>query len=125
RRMADQRKREHRQFSYDDLVLGLHAALSHPEQGPRLAAGLRAQWPYALVDEFQDTDPLQYDCLRRIYLQPPEQADAAATALLLIGDPKQAIFAFRGGDIYSYLAAARAAGDNKYTLARNYRSTPS
>jgi len=127
RDLAETRKIAWRQFSYDDLVLGLHAALADPARGPRLAAALRAQWPYALVDEFQDTDPIQYDSLARIYRtdnEPASHDDASPnTALLLIGDPKQAIYAFRGGDIYAYLAASRAAGDNRYTLGYNFRSS--
>src|SRR5699024_935249 len=58
----------------------------------------------------------------RIYLA--DDAEPGHTALLLIGDPKQAIYAFRGGDIHAYLAAARAAGDARYTLGTNYRSSP-
>ncbi|GAB3685406.1 exodeoxyribonuclease V subunit beta [Salinisphaera aquimarina] len=120
--LAARRKIEWRQFSYDDLVLALRDALVDESRGPRLAAALRAQWPYALVDEFQDTDPLQYDSLKRIYLA--DDAPNDNTALLLIGDPKQAIYAFRGGDIHAYLAAARAAGNAQYTLGTNYRSSP-
>lgn len=123
RTLAEQRKAAWRQFSYDDLVAALHNALADATHGPPLAAALRDQWPYALVDEFQDTDPLQYASLARIYLQ-ADNPPADDTALLLIGDPKQAIYAFRGGDIYAYLAAARAAGDRQYTLGTNYRSSP-
>ena len=65
-----------------------------------------------LVDEFQDTDPIQWDILRRAF------GDGGAT-LVLIGDPKQAIYAFRGADVYAYLEAARAAGDAR----RRSRST--
>ncbi|MBH02997.1 MAG: exodeoxyribonuclease V subunit beta [Xanthomonadales bacterium] len=116
---AATRKNERRQYSYDDLIVALHDSLLDPHTGPNLADALHARWPYALVDEFQDTDPLQYASLHEIYLARPRETGA----LLLIGDPKQAIYGFRGGDIYAYLAAARAAGPARYTLTTNFRST--
>jgi len=119
RARAAQRKIERRQYSFDDLIAALHAALNTPGTGDTLADALHDRWPYALVDEFQDTDPLQYASLSRIYLHTPRERGA----LLLIGDPKQAIYGFRGGDIYAYLAAAQAAGDARYTLTTNFRST--
>ena len=116
---AAARKIERRQYSYDDLIIALHGALSHERTGHALADALHARWPYALVDEFQDTDPLQYASLSRIYLDSAREHGA----LLLIGDPKQAIYGFRGGDIYAYLAAAHAAREARYTLTTNFRST--
>lgn len=116
---AAARKIERRQYSYDDLIVALHAALTHERTGNALADALHARWPYALVDEFQDTDPLQYTSLSRIYLD----SEREHGALLLIGDPKQAIYGFRGGDIYAYLAAAHAAREARYTLTTNFRST--
>tara|TARA_B100002049_G_scaffold119121_1_gene88038 strand:+ start:14794 stop:18483 length:3690 start_codon:yes stop_codon:yes gene_type:complete len=113
------RKIERRQYSYDDLIKALHDSLADPRTGPALADALYARWPFALVDEFQDTDPLQYRSLWHIYLARERERGA----LLLIGDPKQAIYGFRGGDIYAYLAAARAAGQARYTLTTNFRST--
>lgn len=123
RERAAERKIARRQYSYDDLIAALHDALTAPRTGDRLAAALHERWPYALVDEFQDTDPLQYASLRRIYLDEIEGQTREHGALLLIGDPKQAIYGFRGGDIYAYLAAAEAAGDAAYTLDTNFRST--
>ena len=67
-----------------------------------------------LVDEFQDTDPVQWDIMRRAF-------GAGGGTLVLIGDPKQAIYAFRGADVYAYLEAARAAGA-RATLRVNWRS---
>ena len=67
-----------------------------------------------LVDEFQDTDPVQWDILRRAF-------GGGGATLVLIGDPKQAIYAFRGADVYAYLDAAKAA-DTRATLAVNWRS---
>jgi exodeoxyribonuclease V beta subunit len=72
----------------------------------------------ALIDEFQDTDPRQYGIFRTIYGGREDD-----TALVLIGDPKQAIYAFRGADIHTYLAARRATEGRHATLGTNFRST--
>src|SRR5690606_8462074 len=77
---------------------------------------MRARWKVVLVDEFQDTDPVQWQVLDRAF-------SGHARAMVLIGDPKQAIYAFRGGDIVTYLAAAASATDRR-TLPRNFRSDP-
>jgi exodeoxyribonuclease V beta subunit len=101
---------------FDDMLRELDAALSGPN-GAQLADTLANQYPLALIDEFQDTDPLQWRIFQRIYAQRPD------TALLLIGDPKQAIYAFRGADIHTYLAARDQAQSPTWTLTTNYRST--
>jgi len=111
------RKQARRQFSFADMIEALHAALTEPTRGPALADALHRNWPYALVDEFQDTDPQQYEILRRTY------RGRETGALIMIGDPKQAIYGFRGGDVYAYLQAAHDA-DGCYELDTNYRSTP-
>lgn len=116
----ERRKRDGRLFSFADMIEMLHSAVTHPDRGPELARALRRAWPYALVDEFQDTDPLQYEILRAIYRNP--EAGETPGSLIMIGDPKQAIFAFRGGDVFAYLQAARDA-DGRYDLAVNYRSS--
>ena len=85
-------------LGYDDLLRLARRALEDPERGPALAEKLRQRYPLALMDECQDTDGSQWAILQRIY---PMQAD---TALILVGDPKQAIYAFRGADVYAYLA---------------------
>ena len=110
------RKRAGRQFSFADMIEALHEAITDPDRGDALADALHRTWPYALVDEFQDTDPLQYRILQRIYRGRDEGA------LIMIGDPKQAIYGFRGGDVFAYLDAARDA-DGRYDLDTNYRST--
>ena len=115
---AEQTRRA--QMGFNDLLTRLDAALQGPN-GERLAEIIRRQFPVALIDEFQDTDPVQYrifDAVYRVATNDP------ATALILIGDPKQAIYAFRGADIYTYLAARRDCAGRLYTLKRNYRSTP-
>ncbi|REL35542.1 exodeoxyribonuclease V subunit beta [Thalassotalea euphylliae] len=86
-------------LSFDDLIAILAQQLSSGDAGRILANKLAKQYPAAMVDEFQDTDPNQFDILTNIY----QNTDNAA--LYLIGDPKQAIYAFRGGDIFTYLSA--------------------
>ena len=126
RELAAERKRERRLFSYDDMIRGLYQAVVDPDGGPALAAALRRTWPWALVDEFQDTDPLQYEILQRIYgsVSPESDTDALNTrgGLILIGDPKQAIYGFRGGDVFAYLDAAKDA-HGRYGMDTNFRST--
>jgi exodeoxyribonuclease V beta subunit len=108
------------QMGYDDLLTRLADALAGPN-GAQLADAMAAQFPVALIDEFQDTDPVQYRIFDAVYAR----RDASLRrALILIGDPKQAIYSFRGADIHTYLRARRACGDQLYTLATNYRSTP-
>jgi exodeoxyribonuclease V beta subunit len=107
------------QMGFDDLLTRLLAALK-TENGPRLAEIIRKQYPVALIDEFQDTDPVQYEIFDRVYRI---EACDPATAIILIGDPKQAIYAFRGADIYTYLRARRACEGRLYTLKKNFRST--
>ncbi|GGY72906.1 exodeoxyribonuclease V subunit beta [Marinobacter zhanjiangensis] len=112
-------KQKRSEMGFDDLLTRLDDALQGP-RGPQLAATIRRQFPAALIDEFQDTDPVQYRIFDRIY----RVADAdPATCLLMIGDPKQAIYAFRGADIHTYLEARRGVQDRTYTLGRNFRSS--
>ncbi|TQM10712.1 UvrD-helicase domain-containing protein [Pseudonocardia kunmingensis] len=107
------RKRVRRIYTYDDMLTRLADALADPARGPAAAARLRARFRVVLVDEFQDTDPVQWQILR--------EAFHGSTTLVLIGDPKQAIYAFRGADVVSYLEATEAA-DHHATLGRNWRS---
>ena len=107
----DRRKRALAIITYDDLLTRLRDEL---RQDPRSAARLRERYAVVLVDEFQDTDPIQWEILQRAF-------GTGATTLVLIGDPKQAIYAFRGADVYSYLSAAETAGERD-TLAVNCRS---
>jgi exodeoxyribonuclease V beta subunit len=98
----------------------LDVALADPESGERLAQRLREQFPVAMIDEFQDTSPLQFRIFDRIYRTAENLPDSA---LLLIGDPKQSIYGFRGADIHSYLAARRATAGRHHVLGTNFRST--
>ena len=118
-RMAELKRRSGL-FGFADMLERLDAALAHPDSGERLAKRLREQFPVALIDEFQDTSPLQFRIFDRIYRTAENDLD---TALLLIGDPKQSIYGFRGADIHSYLAARRATAGRHHVLGTNFRST--
>jgi exodeoxyribonuclease V beta subunit len=107
------RKAERKIQYFDDLLLRLDAALSGPG-GTVLANDLQARYRAALIDEFQDTDPVQYSIFRQAF-------GGGNTFLFLIGDPKQAIYGFRGADIFTYLEAADQAA-RRYTLGENWRS---
>lgn len=108
------RKAAQRLLAFDDLLNKLQQAL-YGEGGEHLAGTLRTQYPVALIDEFQDTDPVQYQVFHRIYRD--------AGDLCFVGDPKQAIYAFRGADLATYLKA-RSEAARQYSLATNHRSTP-
>jgi exodeoxyribonuclease V beta subunit len=112
---ARRRRRAARRLTFDDVLHGVARALDGPG-GEVLAERLRERWTAVLVDEFQDTDPLQAGIFRRAF-QRPERP------LVFVGDPKQAIYTFRGADIHAYLAAARTAGQ-RASLDRNWRSRP-
>ena len=117
-------KRERGLIGYDDMI-GLVAGALDDDVDGRFAERLQAQYRVALVDEFQDTDPRQWRIFRRLFA--PGLGDlfepGAPRALLLIGDPKQAIYRFRGGDVATYLAARTHAGA-PHALRRNFRSRP-
>ena len=110
---VDRRKRSGRLFTYDDMLTRLRDALADPQHGQAAAARLRDRYRVVMVDEFQDTDPIQWEILRRAF--------AGHGTVILIGDPKQAIYAFRGADVYSYLDAVGQA-DQVQTLGINWRS---
>ncbi|UJJ32806.1 exodeoxyribonuclease V subunit beta [Halopseudomonas maritima] len=112
-------KRRRAQMGFDDMLTRLDAALQGPN-GDRLADVIRQQFPVALIDEFQDTDPLQYRIFDRIYRVAENDQDSA---LLLIGDPKQAIYAFRGADIHTYLRARGDTAGRHENLDTNFRSS--
>ena len=116
RRVAEA-KRARATFSFQDQLTLLREALEG-ERGDRLAAALRRQFPVAMIDEFQDTDPVQYRIFTRIY--PPD----SGTSLTLIGDPKQAIYSFRGGDVFTYMQARQLPAVRLYGLQTNWRSQP-
>ncbi|TVR44050.1 MAG: hypothetical protein EA402_08120 [Planctomycetota bacterium] len=101
--------------SHQDLLNGLHAGL-HGPQGEALASAIAASYPVVLVDEFQDTDPIQWQILERCFGGPQQR-------LFLIGDPKQAIYRFRGADLETYLSARESVPPaQRFALDTNYRS---
>ena len=110
-------KQQTNELSFDDLLLNLGAALS-AGNGQLLAERIGQAYPVAMIDEFQDTDPTQYHIFRHIY------GASKSSGWFMIGDPKQAIYGFRGADIFTYIRARREVNDH-YTLADNYRSSPS
>ena len=115
RHEVGRRKRQRGLRSYDDLQTDLAAVLGDPEQGPPAARRLRQRFPIVLIDEFQDTDPVQWDIVSKAFV--------GHVRLVLIGDPKQAVYGFRGAEVTAYLKAvsqARAVA----TLERNWRSEP-
>ena len=118
RKRLPERKKEGNIRFFDDLLTDLYRSLADGPEAAALVEALRNRYQAALIDEFQDTDPVQYDIFRRIYAN----SDAP---LFLIGDPKQAIYSFRGADIFAYLQAASDVGEERrFTLNANWRSTP-
>lgn len=111
-------KRRRRVIGFDDMLYNLHAALKNPELG-WLAGALRSRYPTALIDEFQDTDPLQLAIFSAIY-----HGGTHAGPLFLVGDPKQAIYGFRNADLYAYLQATDLARERRSTLTTSQRSVP-
>ena len=114
-----QLKRQSNSFGFSDMLHRLNTALKG-EKGQALRERILAQYPVILIDEFQDTSPLQYQIFEEIY---DTQSNDPHSAMLLIGDPKQSIYGFRGADIYSYMQARRATSGRHYILETNYRST--
>jgi len=111
------RKQARGQIAYDDMLTRLESALT-AAGGAALAQRLVSRFPIAMIDEFQDTDPVQYRIFRTLYYDQPD------TALYLIGDPKQAIYQFRGADVFTYIQARRDLGPlgAHFTLNVNHRS---
>ena len=109
-------KLNHQEKSFDDLLRLFCEALQGP-QGNELAEMIRFQYPFAMIDEFQDTDSQQYAIFSKIYRDNPEKN----TGFIMIGDPKQAIYRFRGADIFTYLKASNEA-QSRFELTKNYRS---
>ncbi len=113
RTQVELRKRRRRLMDYDDLLVHLRDALLDPVTGPGARARIRSRYAVVMVDEFQDTDPVQWEILRSTF--------HGERTMVLIGDPKQAIYAFRGADVVTYLLARGSAGAEA-TLGTNWRS---
>jgi exodeoxyribonuclease V beta subunit len=107
------------QMDFDDLLVRLRDALATAE-GERLVRRLRDRFRYCLVDEFQDTDEVQWEIFRRVFFETGQ-----GHVLFAIGDPKQAIYSFRGADVHTYRAARDVIAERgrRVSLRDNYRST--
>ncbi len=121
RERSRERRESHAIFSFDELLTTVHSALRGHDEGrsrpgsAAVAETVRRAYPLALVDEFQDTDSIQYGIFRAIY---------GEGSAVYVGDPKQAIYAFRGADVFSYLRAAGEVEGRRHTLQTNRRSDP-
>ena len=113
-------KRRQRVIAFDDMLFNLHDRLTRGDS-PWLAGELKKRFPAALIDEFQDTDPLQFAIFKTIYATPTDDTLSDAP-LFFVGDPKQAIYSFRNADLHTYLEAGGHAVGH-YSLAENQRST--
>ena len=116
----DARKRERGTLDYEDMLAWLADALDGP-RGKSLAATLRERYRVALIDEFQDTDELQWKIFRQVFIE-----GGASNTVYVIGDPKQAIYGFRGADVHAYLEAREQLSKSGATvvhLRENFRST--
>ena len=114
REEATARRDRARQLSFPDLIHRLREALASPS-ADALRSGVKEAFKAALIDEFQDTDPIQFAIFRELF-------GDGSVPFLLIGDPKQSIYAFRGADLLAYLEAVEARRDRTFTLDRNWRS---
>ena len=113
-REMERRKRACKVMTYDDVLLRLRETLRDPVRGPHARSRLRERYEVVLVDEFQDTDPVQWEIMQTAF-------GDRDTTLVLIGDPKQAIYAFRGADVQAYLRAKDQV-TSEWTLGENWRS---
>lgn len=109
-------KEKRSEISFDDLLKHFDLALTN-KKGKEIAKLVRSCYPIAMIDEFQDTDQQQYRIFSRIY------RNQSQCGLILMGDPKQAIYSFRGADIFTYMKAKKEVS-NRYTLNINWRSSP-
>ena len=113
-------KRQNSEIDYGDMLEGIWISLESA-RGKSLLSLLRERYRYGLVDECQDTDDLQWKIFRRIFLE-----SGATNILYVVGDPKQAIYSFRGADVFTYLEARSEileSGGASVKLVENYRST--
>lgn len=103
-------------LSFDEVLTQVRDALRGPD-ATRVREALRRRFRVALIDEFQDTDPVQWDIFGSLFDDPGEGG-----ALVLVGDPKQAVYAFRGANVHTYLAAAHEGEVTRHSLGTNWRS---
>src|SRR5690606_15444292 len=120
RARVDEDKRRRGEYDFDDMLLLVRDAVERSPVADALVASLRRQWVHALIDEFQDTDDAQWATFRRVFVEAPPPH-----ALWVIGDPKQAIYGFRGADVFTYLRATRELleGTSPFRLVKSFRAT--
>ncbi|MDP8175979.1 exodeoxyribonuclease V subunit beta [Pasteurella skyensis] len=111
-------KNTHKERNFSDFTNELNNALQS-EKGQKLATQIRQLYPFAMIDEFQDTNLAQYQVFNAIFMN----KNIENQGFIMIGDPKQSIYKFRGADIFTYLKAANQA-DEQTTLNKNWRSLP-
>lgn len=117
--MLKRYQREEERLAPDDLLRKMEWSLHHPT----FVGHIQSHYQAAIIDEFQDTDPIQWQIFKRLFI-PDDQAWKGY--LYLVGDPKQSIYSFRQADIYTYLAAVQALGEHsRFSLDTNYRSQSS
>jgi len=121
RKNLQRNKQSQSLLGFDDLLIRLDDALQNSPEN-QLAEQIKNTYPIALIDEFQDTDPVQYRIFQTIY-QHKNRQDENSAGLFMIGDPKQAIYSFRGADIFTYMKARQNVTAH-YSLDFNYRSSP-
>ncbi len=118
RKQISGRLRDRIALTYDSMLENVQAVLKSGQAGPRLREVLRDEFKAALIDEFQDTDSIQYDIFWDLFGAPESK-----TPLVFVGDPKQAIYGFRGGDVFTYYEAkSKISTNEQHSLGTNYRS---
>ena len=113
--IAAENRRKSGKTTYDDLISVIAGILGEPNMAGKLKSSMKERYDLVMIDEFQDTDPLQYSIFKELFC-------GGNHAVFFIGDPKQSIYSFRNADIFSYLKAAGAV-DRKYFMEKNFRST--
>lgn len=114
-----ERRRRSSQRTFDAMIADTRALLLGP-QGAEVVSGLRERYRFVLIDEFQDTDRVQWDIFRTAFVDPTDRAERPT--VILVGDPKQSIYRFRSAELSAYLDAVGAAGEQVATLSTNWRS---
>jgi len=127
--LLNEKKAAEQVLGFDDLIGQVYEGVNDPKLVPALVPRLRQQYKVALIDEFQDTDAKQYGIFSRLFgLSDEPSSQTLPASLVLIGDPKQAIYGFRGGDMATYLSAKRDVSKVEqgglYTMRQNWRSSP-
>lgn len=122
-RLVTERRRRSRRLTFDGMITQTRDLVRGPS-GPEVVAGLRDRFRFVLLDEFQDTDRVQWDIFRTAFVDPVATTGASGQppAVVIVGDPKQSIYRFRSAELHAYLDAVAAAGTDVATLDTNWRS---